>query len=75
MVGKADFNLKIISIDLILNVDFLLIRDYEFSIYADFFEKLTILTPRYAHVRLRIKGVKMLVFGKFCVCTEWMNPK
>ena len=30
--------------------------DYSFTTYAKFSEKLTFLTPRYAHVRVRIRG-------------------
>ena len=32
------------------------------STYAKFSEKLTFLSPRYAHARVRIRGVEMLVF-------------
>ena len=32
------------------------------STYAKFSEKLTFLNPRYAHARVRIRGVEMLVF-------------
>ena len=31
-------------------------RDHPFSTYAKFSEKLTFLTPRYAHIRLRSRG-------------------
>ena len=34
------------------------------SMYAKFSEKLTFLTPWYAHVRVRIRGLKMLVLRK-----------
>ena len=47
---------------------------HPFSTYAKFSEKLTFLTPWYAYVRVRIRGNKMLFFGKFCVHTKWMNP-
>ena len=40
------------------------IRDHPLSTYANFFEKLTFLTPWYAHVRVRIRGLEMLVFQK-----------
>ena len=43
-----------------------------FSTYAKLSGKLTFLTPWYAHQRLRIRGQKMLVFGKFCGRTEWI---
>ena len=32
--------------------------------YAKFSEKLLFLTPSYAHVRVRIRGLEMLVFRK-----------
>ena len=41
-----------------------LIRGYPFSIYAKFSEKLTFLTPWYAHVRVRIRGLEILIFRK-----------
>ena len=37
---------------------------YSFSTYTKFFEKLTLLSPCYAHVRVRIKGLEMLDFRK-----------
>ena len=40
------------------------IRDHPLSTYANFFEKLTFLTPWYAHVRVRIGRLEMLVFQK-----------
>ena len=36
---------------------------HPFGTYAKFFEKLAFLTPWYVHVRVRIKGWKMLVFA------------
>ena len=42
------------------------------STYAKFFEKLTFLTPWYAHVRVRIRGFEMLVFRKI-LCTYLMD--
>ena len=33
-------------------------------VYAKFFEKLTLLTPWYAHVRVRIWDLEMLAFWK-----------
>ena len=45
-----------------------LLRDHSFSMYTKFSEKLTSLTPWYAHVR------EMLVFRKIFVHTKWMIP-
>ena len=42
----------------------LLLRGHPLSTYAKFSEKLTFLTPWYAHVRVRIRGLEMLVFRK-----------
>ena len=39
-------------------------RGHLLSTYAEFSEKLTFLSPLYAHVRLRIRGVEMLAFRK-----------
>ena len=39
-------------------------RAYPFSTYPKFSEKLIFLTPRHAHVRVRIRGFAMLVFRK-----------
>ena len=41
-----------------------MIRRYPLSTYATFSEKLTFLTPRYAHVRVRTRGLEMLFFPK-----------
>ena len=41
-----------------------LVWDHPLSTYAKFSEKLTLLTPRYAHVRVRIRRLEMLVFRK-----------
>ena len=38
------------------------VRDHLFSTYAKFLEKLTFLTPWYAHELVRIRGWEMLVF-------------
>ena len=40
------------------------IRGHSLSTYAKFSEKLTFLTPWYAHVRVRIRGLKMLIAQK-----------
>ena len=40
------------------------LRDHPFSTCAKFSEKLTLLTPWYTHVRVRIRGIEMLVFRK-----------
>ena len=40
------------------------IRGHPLSTYAKFSEKLTFLTPWYAHVRVRIRGLEMLVSWK-----------
>ena len=37
-------------------------RGHPLSTYAKFSEKLTFLTPWYAHVPVRIRGLEMLVF-------------
>ena len=39
-------------------------RGHPLSTYPTFSEKLTFLTPRYGHVRVRIRGLEMLVFRK-----------
>ena len=39
-------------------------RDHPFSTYAKFSEKLTFVTPRYAHVRVRIMGVRNVSFSE-----------
>ena len=41
-----------------------MIRGHPLSTYAKFSEKLTFLTPLYAHVRVRIRGLEMLVSRK-----------
>ena len=38
--------------------------DHLFSTYTKFLEKVTFLTPLYAHVRVRVRGYKMLLFRK-----------
>ena len=48
------------------------IKGYSFSTYAKFSEKLTFLTPSYAHVCVRIRGSEMLVFRK-TLPTYYMN--
>ena len=50
------------------------LRGHPLSAYAKFPEKLTFLTPWYAHVPVLTRGLEMLVFGKFCVFTSWMAP-
>ena len=40
------------------------IRDHPVSTYTKFSEKLTFLTPRYAHVPVRIKRLEIMVFRK-----------
>ena len=40
------------------------LRDHSLSTYAEFSEKLTFLNLSYAHVRVRIRGLEMLVFRK-----------
>ena len=39
-------------------------RGYPLSTYAEFSEKLTFQIPWYAHVRVRIRDLEMLVFRK-----------
>ena len=41
-----------------------LLRRHPLSMYAKFFQKVTFLTPWYAHVRGRIRELEMLVFRK-----------
>ena len=41
-----------------------ILRAHPLSTYAKFSEELTFLTPWYAHVRLPIRGLEMLVFRK-----------
>ena len=41
-----------------------IVRGRALSTYATFSEKLTFLTPWYAHARVRIRGLEMLVFQK-----------
>ena len=55
-----------------LQREMILIRVHLFSTFAKFFEKLTFLTPRYAHLRVRIKGYEIILFRKICVRTKWM---
>ena len=60
------------------------IRNHPFRSYAKFSEKLTFLSPWYAHarvhimgernVRVHIRGKEMLVFEKFCVRPKWIIP-
>ena len=42
---------------------------YALSTYAKYSEKLTFLTLWYAHVRVRIMGLEIIVFGKIYVHT------
>ena len=53
------FKLQIPHISLPYNI-----RGHPLSAYSKFSEKLTFLTPWYAHVRLRIRRLEMLVFRK-----------
>ena len=41
-----------------------MLRGHPLSTYAKFSEKITFLPPVYAHVRLRIRRLEMLVFRK-----------
>ena len=45
-------------------VHFWFVGGHPLSTYAKFSEKLTFLTPWYVHVRVRIRGLEMLVFRK-----------
>ena len=47
-----------------LRITLNLYRNHPLNTYAKFSEKLTFLTPWYAHVRARIRGSEMLVFRK-----------
>ena len=47
-------------------------KDHSFSTYAKFSEKLSFLTPRYAHVHVRMRGYEMMVFRKI-LDTYYMN--
>ena len=51
-----------------------LVRDHPFSTYAKYSEKLTFLTPLYAHIHAHIRGLEMLAFQKKFVHTKWMIP-
>ena len=51
------------------------VRDYLFCTYTHFSEKLAFLTSWYAHVRVRIRELEILVFEKICVRTKWIIPK
>ena len=44
------------------------VRDHSISMYAEFSEKLTFLTHSYADLRVRIRGLEILVFRK-SLCT------
>ena len=50
------------------------VRHHPFSTPAKFSEKLTFLIPWYAQIRVRIRGLEMLVSRKICVHTKWMIP-
>ena len=39
-------------------------RGNPLNVHTEFSEKLTFLTPRYPDVRVRIRGLEMLIFGK-----------
>ena len=41
-----------------------MLRGHPLVTYAKFSEKLTFLTPRYAHVRMRIRGLEIIVSWK-----------
>ena len=43
--------------------------------YAKFFEKLTFLRPWYAHVRVHIRVLEILVFWKIFACVDMDEPK
>ena len=50
------------------------IRGHPLSTYAKFSEKLTFLTPWYAHIRVPIRGLEMLVFRKILRTYLMDNP-
>ena len=56
-----NINLKIFKLELNGKIQ---VRNHPFSAYAKCSEKLTFLTPWYAHVRMRIRGLEMLVFSE-----------
>ena len=65
MVSKTSFQaLACIQLRLVLTMMEIIIRGHPLSTYAKFSEKLTMLTPWYAYVRVRIRGLEMLVFRK-----------
>ena len=50
-------------------------RGHLLRTYAKFSEKLIFLTPWYAHVRVRIRGLQMLVFRKILGTYLMDDPK
>ena len=48
--------------------------DHLFGTYRKISEKLLFPTTWYTHVNVRIRRSEILIFGKFCVRTKWMNP-
>ena len=50
------------------------LRGHPLSSYANLSEKLALLTPWYAHARLRIRGLEMLVFWKILRTYLMVDP-
>ena len=51
-----------------------LIGGHPLSTYSNFSEQLTFLTLSYAHARVHINGLEMLVFRKILRTYLWMAP-
>ena len=60
----TDFYMKCITGLICINKNNFFLGGHPLSTYAKFSEKLTLLTPWYAHVRVRINGLETLVFQK-----------
>ena len=50
-------------------------RGQPLTTYAKFVEKLTFLSPWYAHVRVHIRVLEILVFWKIFACVDMDEPK
>ena len=64
ILNKADINDSVSKLHLLRLVNKTFYRGHPLSTCAKFSEKLTFLTPRYVHVCVLIRGLKMLVFRK-----------
>ena len=54
----------LLLLDFLMGIFRIRIRGHPSSTYAEFSEKLTSLTSLYAPIRVRIRGLEMLVFRK-----------